>query len=533
MADSSSGTAGAVPATGRAGDIEPGPGVPTIPIPFKGGPAAAKPHPTRGRVGVTGTVLDRLRSICEVSIDEDEVGDASRDWWPLGMAWALEGELAGRARAVVKPTEATQVGEVLHVCDIAKIPVTAAGGRSGVSGATVPIFGGVILDMCGLSGIRDVDSASLVVDVGPGTFGDRFEAALRSEHGLTCGHWPQSMTLSTVGGWVACRGAGQFSTRYGKIEDMVVGLDVALADGTTITTGGYPRTATGPDLTQLFVGSEGTLGVITGVRLRTHPAPVTELRGAWSVASLNDGLDAFRRILQRGATPAVLRLYDPTESKRNFALDDGRCAVIVLDEGDPAVIDGMWQVVDSELAGAETLDPVFVGRWLEHRNEVSQLESLISGGIVVDTMEVSGGWSTLPAVYEAAMEAIGSFDETLSVSAHCSHSYTDGACLYFTFAGRPAEVGADGRPTPTAKDRYYRAVWDAGTRAVLEAGGSLSHHHGVGLNRSRFMDEALGAGMGLLIAMKSVLDPNHILNPGKLGIPSPWGLPDLPKVQPL
>src|SRR4029077_1403269 len=135
--------------------------------------------------------------------------------------------------------------------------------------------GGVVLDLCGLEGIVAVDDESLVVDVRAGTFGDVFEDSLRAEHGLTCGHWPQSIDLSTVGGWLACRGAGQLSTRYGEIEDMVVGLGVALADGPQITTGGAPRAAVGPDLNQLFVGSEGTLGVITGARLRLHPKPET------------------------------------------------------------------------------------------------------------------------------------------------------------------------------------------------------------------------------------------------------------------
>src|SRR4029077_893507 len=119
---------------------------------------------------------------------------------------------------------------------------------------------------------------SLVLDVLPGTFGDHLEHELRNQHNVTLGHWPQSINLSTVGGWLACRGAGHLSTRYGKIEDMVIGLDVALANGSTITTGGSPRQATGPDLNQLFVGSEGTLGIITRARLRLHPAPVHEAR---------------------------------------------------------------------------------------------------------------------------------------------------------------------------------------------------------------------------------------------------------------
>src|SRR5262249_12703193 len=150
---------------------------------------------------------------------------------------------------------------------------TAAAGRSGVCGASVPVYGGVVLDMTAMHGIVAVDATSMVAEVLPGTFGDVYEDALRAEHGATRGHWPQSIPLSTVGGWLACRGAGQLSTRYGKIEDLVVGLEVVLADGRVITTGGTPPRAVGPDLTQIFVGSEGTLGVITRVWLRVFPLP--------------------------------------------------------------------------------------------------------------------------------------------------------------------------------------------------------------------------------------------------------------------
>jgi alkyldihydroxyacetonephosphate synthase len=152
-------------------------------------------------------------------------------------------EVAARAAVVVRPKDPDEVAAVVRLCHEAGVPVTAAAGRSGVLGGSVPVHGGVVLDLCDLVGIRSVDDTSLTVDVLAGTFGDRFEAELRETYGLTCGHWPQSMSLSTVGGWAACRGAGQLSTRYGKIEDIVVGLDVVLADGTQITTGGAPRQA--------------------------------------------------------------------------------------------------------------------------------------------------------------------------------------------------------------------------------------------------------------------------------------------------
>ncbi len=173
------------------------------------------------------------------------------------------------------PTTVAQVAATLAACNDARVPVTAAAGRSGVCGGAIPVHGGVALDLTALNGPQRVDETSLIADVAAGTFGPDLEAALGAEGaGYTLGHWPQSMDLSTVGGWLACRGAGQYSTRYGKIEDMVIGLEVVLADGRIVHTEGKgPRAATGPNLTQLFVGSEGTLGVITEARLRIHPVP--------------------------------------------------------------------------------------------------------------------------------------------------------------------------------------------------------------------------------------------------------------------
>jgi alkyldihydroxyacetonephosphate synthase len=370
-----------------------------------------------------------------------------------------------------------------------------------------------VLDTTAMAGIVDVDDESLVLDVLPGTFGDELEATLRNDHGLTCGHWPQSVSLSTVGGWLACRGAGQLSTRYGKIEDMVVGLDVALADGRVISTGGAPRHAAGPDLTQLFVGSEGTLGIITSARLRLHPAPPASRQCAYGFPSFDAGLDACRRILRRGATPAVLRLYDSIEADRSYSTGDLH-VLLVLDEGDRAVIETVMEIVAEECVAAQRLDAGLVDRWMEHRNEVSALEALTRRGYVVDTMEIAARWSVLPAIYEAATTAIRGVEHAMVASAHQSHSYTDGACLYFTFAGKPPAE---------EKERFYREVWDAGTRAVLGLGGALSHHHGVGLNRARFMREALGPAFDVLASTKAALDPNGILNPGKLGLPNPFG----------
>jgi alkyldihydroxyacetonephosphate synthase len=466
----------------------------------------------RAAVAVDDATIGLLRDVCErVDVDDRSRLAAGRDWWPLTVGWALAGEVPARAGAVARPATTAEVAGVLAVCSDRRVPVTPSGGRSGVCGGAIPVFGGVALDLCGIDGIVAVDNDSLLVDVRAGTFGDRLESDLRAGHGLTLGHWPQSIALSTVGGWLACRSAGQYSSRYGKIEDMVVGLEVVLADGRVIHTGGTaPRAACGPDLTQVFVGSEGALGVITEARLRAWPAPAYQRGVAYGFATFADGLDACRRTMRRGATPAVLRLYDPTESSRNF--DQPGCVLLAVDEGDPGLVDAGLRVLHQESRPAVRLADGLVERWLAERNDTSALEWAVRHGLVVDTIEVAARWSALGAIYGGAVGALEDLEGTVSASAHQSHAYPDGACLYFTFAGQTA-----------AAEDYYRRAWDAVVAVTLAQGGALSHHHGVGLNRGRHLAGALGPAFGVLTAVKAALDPAGILNPGKLGLPSPFG----------
>ena len=485
-------------------------GRPIAPIDFAHAPTEPRGHVASRRVELTADDLAALAATgVTIETSAAELMEASRDWWPLAMQWAAEQEVFTCASVVVRPADAAQVAAVVGMANERALPVTAAGGRSGVCGASVPAHGGIVLDTTAMQGIVAIDDASLTLEVLPGTFGDELEAEL-AIRGYTLGHWPQSISLSTVGGWLACRSAGQYSTRYGKIEDMVVALEVVLADGSIVHTGGMPRAAVGPDLTQLFVGSEGTLGVITRAWLRLHPAPPAERRAAYSFASFEAGVDACRRILRRGATPAVLRLYDEPESKRSQGTDSG-ANLLVLDEGDPAIVDAVMGIVAQECAAAAPLDVELVERWMHHRNDVSALAALTGKGFVVDTMEVSAPWSAVNAVFDAARAALMAVPTTRSATCHLSHSYGDGACLYFTFAATPES---------DRREATYVALWDAGSRAILAAGGNLSHHHGVGLNRNRFVAEALGRSLGVLDTVKRALDPNGILNPGKLGLAS-------------
>jgi alkyldihydroxyacetonephosphate synthase len=437
--------------------------------------------------------------------------DHGRDWWPLTIPDVARGHVPLWPGVVVQPTSTEEVSRVLAIASRHRVAVTAQGGRSSVVGGATAPAGAIALDLTGLNRILEIDTVSGTVSVEAGVFGPELERAVRAS-GWTVGHFPQSFELATVGGWIACRGAGQYSNRYGKIEDMVRGLSVVLADGTVIEVGGRaPREATGPDLVQLFVGSEGTLGVITRATLVMHRSPASEARAAYGFSDFEHGLDACRRIMQRDARPAVLRLYDEVESQRSFDVET--CALIVLDEGDRHLVDATMRVVAEECATATVLDPTLVATWLDHRNDVGALAPLWERGYVVDTIEVAGTWAALAAMRHGVIDALRALPGITVASVHQSHAYLDGACLYFTFAARPEDdvVG------------FYRRAWECVTHEVLRHGGALSHHHGVGRNRARFVPDALGGAVGVLQALKRCLDPDNLMNPGVLGLGGePW-----------
>ncbi|MFM8712167.1 MAG: FAD-binding oxidoreductase, partial [Actinomycetota bacterium] len=375
--------------------------------------------------------------------------------------------------AVVSPRDTAEVQRIVTVCARRDVPITVTAGRSGVSGASVPMFGGVVLDMTAMSGVVSVDNTSGVVEVLPGTFGPDLEQAL-AQHNLTVGHFPQSFDISTVGGWIACLGAGQFSTRYGKINEMIVGLEIVLADGSVISTGGAPAAAHGPDASSLFVGSEGTLGVVTRAWLRAHDVAPVRKKSAYFFPSFADGVKAMREAIRAHATPAVLRLYDAVEAQRSHGGDGANSTLIVLDDGELEIVDATLAVVDrcARAHGATAAPVERVDHWLAHRNDTSGLQALTKKGFVIDTMEVAAPWSKIGAVYQGVLEATRSVDGARSVSAHVSHSYLDGACIYFTFVGQISS--RDINDATTAEHQaLYVAMWNAAQRAALAAGGNL------------------------------------------------------------
>ena len=500
---------------------------PTAPIEFGDGEVRSRWTTAGSTARDTATnvaaLLRDLAAVCPTSTQPLDLAEHARDWWPLAMRWALQSQVPQLPLVVASPRNTDEVQRTMRICAAHDVPVTVTAGRSGVSGASIPLFGGVVLNINELQGVVSVDHTSGVVEVLAGTFGPDLERAV-AEHSLTVGHFPQSFDISTVGGWVACLGAGQFSTRYGKINDMVVGLEVVLADGSLIRTGGAPAAAHGPDVSAMFIGSEGTLGIITRVWLRAHDVAPVRRKTAYFFPTFSAGILAMREAIRADATPAVLRLYDATESQRSHGGDGTTCTLIVLDDGEQEIVDATLAVVDryARTHGAVNAPVERVDHWLAHRNDTSGLQALTKKGFVIDTMEVAAPWSAMNEVYSNVCRAVLAIDGARSISAHVSHSYLDGACLYFTFVGTTSTREINSASTDE-HEALYLAIWNAAQRAALEAGGNLSHHHGVGLNRGRFMREAMGSAFDVLVAMKQALDPNDLLNPGKLGLPTTRG----------
>jgi alkyldihydroxyacetonephosphate synthase len=466
----------------------------------------------------------------------------ARDLWPLALVWIREGRIPPPPDAIVWPGSDDEVAALIARAREHKLPVIPFGAGSGVCGGTVAVHGGLALDLKRFDRIGSVDARARTVEVGAGVLGETLERRLEAR-GWTLGHFPSSIATSTVGGWLAARSAGQCSSRYGKIEDMVLSVRGVFGTGEKFTTSRRPFA--GPDLAQLLLGSEGTLCAFTSAVLRVHPRPEARFFHAFDFSSVEAGLEAIRRLFREGLRPAVVRLYDPFDTafvgKRRSAPPASRsglaaAAMRTLAQqtlGRPRLVNPLARLArsarlvlmfegESRFAEAEDaaatascklLQGVDLGEgpardWYQHRYGVNfKLPRLIEAGTFVDTLECSTSWDKVLDVYERVRAAA---TPHALVLCHFSHAYADGCSLYFSFVGA-AESGE------ATQSRYLR-LWRDALGAALSAGANVSHHHGVGLLKAREYQDSLGEGRHVLAALKRHFDPDGILNPGKLGL---------------
>ncbi|MFI7614818.1 FAD-binding oxidoreductase [Nonomuraea terrae] len=440
--------------------------------------------------------------------------------------------------AVVLAGSHDEVAELLRLCSRERIAVVPFGGGTSVVGGLAAAgdgFAGVVaLDLRRLDRLRSVDAGSRVAEFEPGVRAPDAERLLAA-HGLTLGHFPQSFEYATLGGFAAARSSGQASAGYGRFDDMVVGLTLAAPAG-TLELGRAPKSAAGPDLRQLVLGSEGAFGVITSLRLRVRRAPAERRYEGWRFASFAEGTAAMRALAQDGPLPAVLRLSDETETLIGLSRPDtiGSTGSTGSNEpagsagsagsGGPGVSGGCLLIagyegerVGARHAAASTVLARMGGQplgaepgesWKHGRFSAPYLrDSLLAAGATVETLETAGFWSNLPRLYDAVRLALlGALGSPL-VMCHVSHVYDTGASLYFTVV------------TPQDEDpvaQWARAKAAVNT-AIVEAGGTITHHHGVGRDhRDAYATEIGPLGTAVLRAVKAELDPAGILNPGAL-----------------
>jgi alkyldihydroxyacetonephosphate synthase len=286
-----------------------------------------------------------------------------------------------------------------------------------------------------------------------------------------------------------------------------------LPDGTLLRTGDGPRSATGPDLRHLLLGSEGTLGVITGVSLSLSKSPEQRTLGAYYVPTMAAGFEAQREMLQAGWRPAVLRQYDAAEVARLFGKfqKDDNCLLLCVHEGPRSR-------VEVESAAAEAITSRIGGRaapteatehWLSARNHVPTFKSFLEQGVIVDTIEIAATYSRIGDVYDNAIAALKAVPGIMGAMAHSSHAYRSGICLYFSFGVQPKDR--------SGLRQAYHACWEAVMNAVTRAGGTISHHHGIGRVRREWLARELGpGGLAALAQVKRALDPTGFMNPGVL-----------------
>lgn len=449
-----------------------------------------------------------------VSTHPGELAARSRDWWALTMLREARGDPIPRPMAVVFPRSTEDVASVLAWARDTGTAIVPRGGGSGVCGGAQAPWRSVVVDLSQMSAVLSIDEESQAVEVQAGVRGDRLEAAL-GERGLTLGHYPQSLAISSVGGWIAARSAGQASAGYGAIEDLLLGIAVALPGGEVARLRATPRSAAGPDLRRFFTGSEGAFGVVTEATLSVSRTPSGLRWTAVRPTGFVEGLALARETVQRGLPLTVLRLYDEADAAVTFGpAGHGGGVVLIAAVAEGPLADAAAAGLGDVTAGVERLPDTYGAHWWDHRFDAVTLYRRIMGegrmmgsGVMVDTMEVAGLWSRLPALYAAVQYALGRHAE--AVGCHLSHPYRSGASLYFTFLLR----GEDDERVEEA----YRAAWRDAARACHGAEGTITHHHGIGVLKAPFLEAELGAGgVGALRAMKDALDPAGVLNPGKL-----------------
>jgi len=456
-----------------------------------------------------------LAAACTADVREragHAYGQAYRD-----VVRALRGDLRGAPDLVARPRDEADISAILDWAGSAGIAVVPYGGGTSVVGGVEcrePHRPWLSLDTGHLAGVAEVDGVSLAARVRAGTLGPSIEDALRG-HGLTLRHFPQSFEFSTLGGWLATRAGGHYATGYTHIDDLVESIRMVTPVGVAASVR-VPASGAGPAPDRLWLGSEGTLGVITEAWVRLQRRPGFTARAAVAFDDYDDAVAATRDVVQSGLRPANCRLLDATESALGADVADGSSRLLLgFESADGPVDAALDRAVELCRAhSGKSIVDATTGRWREgFLRAPYRRDGLARLGVVVETFETACTWAAFPALHTGVVEAVvragmAATGSPALVSCRFSHVYPDGPAPYFT-------VYAAGRRG--AEVEIWDTVKAAASEAILAGGGTITHHHAVGRDHRRWYDRERPEPFAIALrAAKAALDPHGVLNPGVL-----------------
>lgn len=470
-------------------------------------------------------IVDRLRDLIgddQVDTDARELREASVDRFKKYTS--VHGIFDGPIPAAIAYARSTEdVSAILSFAEENLINIVPRTGRTATEGGLETIVEDtIVLDGSRMDAILEIDPIDMMVTAQCGVPLQVLEDTLRAQ-GLTTGHSPQSKPLAQMGGLVATRSIGQFSTLYGGIEDMVVGLEAVLPGGRVTRIKNVPRRAAGPDIRHIVIGNEGALCVITEVTVKVFRyQPENNRFLGYLVDSLPAGVAGLREIIVAGYHPSVARAYSEEDAAQHFSyFADGKAVVVVVTEGPKAIADATADGVEAIFAGIphEKVDPALIENWFDNLNwgqdkiDAEKREMLEKSHLGYTT-EVSIDWSGVAELFDSVMrrartEFPHAADLTM-LGAHSSHSYQTGTNLYFVY---DYDISCEPREEIT---EYHEPLNAIVVEEALRLGGSMVHHHGIGKYRTPWTLEEHGSAFELLRVLKDGIDPHGIMNHGTI-----------------
>lgn len=465
----------------------------------------------------TKVFIERIRKDLpqvEILDREEERLIYAHGCYPVEYKWILQGKYKYLPSAILVPNNTEELSFIMKLATELKVGIIPYGGGSGIVGGSIPDKEEVMIDMKKFREFS-INPINCTAIGGAGITGADFENML-NERGFTCGQYPQSFQSAVIGGMVATRAIGTFSTKYGKMDDMINSLEVVLPTGEVVNTHKAPKRSTGPELNELFLGSEGVYGIVTKAEIYIHPIAEKRYFEAYTFAKTENGLEAIRSFIQKGIKPAVIRLYDEVEASHkihSYGFEEGFALLIVGYEGLTEMVDLEQKIVHATCVAYSGIPKgEKAGKdWFETRFSTKKMLDYdrMKGG-TADAIEVAAPWDCIIKVWSEMRKALEPL--CVDVDCHFSHVYHTGSSVYVIFHAKTEGDDFDG-------EKRYQECLKVAIETSLKYGGNVSHHHGTGKAKSQYLPfEHSEAGYGVMKKIKDALDPEGILNKGVLGL---------------